>query len=197
MTTTNDLPSLAEVLARAYAIVATPCSAAESERAKVLLGIAKEMREEAQYRRVAERRLVAAGLRPAVPLDYGQRMEDDPEATQIRPATIAVDPTVARLAREQPTLIHEWSKGIVAQALGEADFATQQIPAVREWQVGDRAECRHCHTPIEAVAGEPIQGRPGLKQWLHRYTQQAVCVDPSFATGRDGAIVHTFAEPSV
>lgn len=169
MTPTNDTPGAAEALSLAFDIVKTPCSAAETQRAEVLLGIAREIRQEAQYRatRSALTLTMPTKLAPAaaeappadpeatavVPLDYGQRYQDDPAITQ-------------RI----------------------------RVP----WQVGDKAECKNCRTPIYYDYVLDAGRRPtGEFVWRHKYTGQAVCVEPSFATGRDTAIVHTFAEPSI
>ena len=60
MTHPPDELTAQRALALAFNIVKIPCSAAEAQRAEVLLGIAREIREAA-----AEGKLRAAGLMPA------------------------------------------------------------------------------------------------------------------------------------
>jgi len=180
MTTTNSTPSAAEALRLAFGIVSTPCSAAETQRAEVLLGIAREIREEMQYRATRASLMTFAG-KPAgarahrliaepfgvpadpevtavVPLDYGQRYQDDPAVTQrIR----------------------------------------------TPWQLGDKADCKYCRTPIElfepTITGPYAGDYEGALVWRHKYTGQAACTVPAVAaaTGADEVIAHTFATPSI
>jgi hypothetical protein len=216
MTPTNDrLPSAYDVLAEAYSLVSTNNSTILMiDRAKVLLGIAKEIREDAMHRRMD------AALGSSLRIYKNDAVPAREAASPAKPVEIAVDPTIAKLADEHPTMIQEWSKGIVARALDpsttiqewskgvvaqaldygqriEDDPAdTQRI--VAPWAVGDKADCRHCGTPIELFVGDPIQGREGLKVWLHKYTGQAVCAMPITAqqVAEDSVSAHTFAEPT-
>jgi len=179
MTTTNDALSALTALRLAFGIVSSPCSAAETQRAEVLLGIAREIREEAQYRATRSALTSTLPARPSkmlptpvpaaaeappadpeatavVPLDYGQRYQDDPAITQrIR----------------------------------------------TPWSVGDKADCRHCHTPIELAEAEvtgPYAGDyAGASMWRHKYTGQAVCADAHMGPAEGGFPGHTFAEPSI
>jgi hypothetical protein len=165
MTPINDLPSAAEALRIAFDIVKTPCSAAEAQRAEVLLGIARELRAGTQTRVPHLPRLhrlvpAAETASPAdpeatavVPLGYGQRYQDDPAVTQ-------------RI----------------------------KLP----WQVGDKADCRHCHTPIQLDEAETTGLKAdAVKVWRHKYTGQAVCADVAIGPTEGGFPGHTFAEPSV
>jgi hypothetical protein len=177
--TNPTVPTAAQALAAAWKY-ATDERLDESalRRAEVLLGIATEIRQEQQFRSVDERRfrfdrrqaadkLAAAGV-PA-PESYGAA-----ERTRIMLAEAPIDAS-------------KWAASLAAtdtQVVNDDAGKTQTIPVV--WTIGDKAQCQHCHTPIELY--EPAV-------WRHRYTGQAVCVDPSLATGRDTAIAHTFAEP--
>jgi hypothetical protein len=210
MTPTNDTPTAAEALSRAFAIVKEPCSAAETQRAEVLLGIARELREEAQYRSIAGRRLALSGWSkealaklPGAPAV--EAPPADPEATAV---TIAVDPSIAKLAHERPTMVHEWAKGIVANALATGaplDYGQrmQDDPGITQrirtpWQVGDKAECKHCHTPIQLDEAETTGLKAdNVKVWRHKYTGQAVCADAHMGPTEGGFQGHTFAEPSI
>jgi len=175
------MPSAGEALRLAFDIVKTPCSSAESARAEILLGIAREIREEGQYRATRASLMSFAG-KPAV--------DDAPPAA---PMAFAVDPSTvpADATAYMPVLSEQ----------------TQRMPIV--WAVGDKADCRHCHTPIELF--EPTMTGPyaddyrGALVWRHKYTGQAVCAAPVMAKeagcdmGEDDCScerpTHTFAEP--
>jgi hypothetical protein len=78
-------PTASQALALAFGIVATPCSAAESQRAEILLGIAREIREESQYRRTAAR--FDSPPPPASPPDFAVvRVPAAPDVTAYMPA---------------------------------------------------------------------------------------------------------------
>lgn len=188
------LPTAAQALALAWKYAsAMTASTADIARAEILLGIARELREEAQWRAMrragAERRLRAAGLAPP-----------DPEGAELR--------ELARRFREgsEPAPraylnAETWetavSKGGGLETLAETALrdpgTTQRLPIV--WSVGDKADCRHCHTPIEVIAPDPIQGLQALKTWQHKYTGQAACAVASMGSEDAGEPTHTFAEP--
>lgn len=58
--------------------------------------------------------------------------------------------------------------------------------------LGHQSECAHCGTPIYLAQGSTD---PKATVWVHRYTQQAVCVSPITANDITDTVVHTFAEP--
>jgi hypothetical protein len=73
---------------------------------------------------------------------------------------------------------------------------TQRIPIA--WSLGDKADCRHCHTPIEYVEAVTTGLKAdAVKLWRHKYTGQAVCADASMGPAEGGFPGHTFAEPSL
>jgi len=171
MTTTNDALSALTALRLAFDIVKTPCSVAETERAQALLGIAHELREEAQYRRIADRRFPLPGREvppPAAPDFAAMTVPADPDATAVVP------------------LDH-------GQRYQDGPEVTQRLRV--PWAVGDKADCKHCRTPIElgeaTFAGTFGEATEPVKVWRHKYTGQAVCVNSSIDQG------HTFAEPSI
>jgi len=239
MTPNPELPTAQRALALAFEIVRTPCSAAETQRAEVLLGIAREIREEQQYR-ATRKTLAAFAGRPdhahyePAPADtakleaFAERFRNggeqlaespregyDPDATMTKLAT----ETGARPVQGGPYLgfLRPTPSGEpISQAVGRglrldaartlADIGlentavtvavdpamTQRLPIV--WSVGDKAQCRHCHTPIELcpVAIEQEGEPPAV--WRHKYTQQATCLAATMSS--DAAdVAHTFAEP--
>jgi hypothetical protein len=68
------------------------------------------------------------------------------------------------------------------------------------WAIGDKAQCRHCLTPIELceAAIEPNAFVPDggtAHMWRHKYTGQATCLAATMSS--DAAdVTHTFAEPA-
>jgi hypothetical protein len=185
--TEPQTPTAAEALRLAFSIVSSPCSAAEAERARVLLGIARELREEQQYRTIARRRLLAAGI----PWSEEAPPPSAPKAIPAPdPAQIIINTTPQQRA--------EWLESIKAQGAKLADAGTtQRLPVV--WAVGDKADCRHCHTPIiydsapATVGDDPVM----MESWRHKYTGQVVCADaPMGVRADDDTVVHTFAEPA-
>jgi hypothetical protein len=185
--TEPQTPSAAEALRLAFSVVSSPCSAAEAERARVLLGIARELREEQQYRSIARRKLLAAGI----PWAEEQTPPAAPKAISAPdPAQIIINPTPQQRA--------EWLEGIKAQGAKLADAgATQRLPVI--WADGDKADCRHCHTPIAYSSHDATQidgARVAISGWRHKYTGQVVCVDAPMGQGpEDTVVAHTFAEP--
>lgn len=184
--TNPETPTAPEALVAAWQIVKLPCSAAETERAKVLLGIAIELRQAADIRAIRARYELAPRLRSG-----GVLREPAPQ----QPDAGSAERTQVMLS-EAPIDVSKWAASLAAaetQVVADPG-TTQRLPVV--WSVGDKADCRHCHTPIELVEAETTGLKAdAVKLWRHKYTGQATCVDPSFATGRDTAIVHTFAEP--
>ena len=208
---TSEFPTAAEALSLAFDIVKTPCSAAEAERARVLLGIAVELRTDAQWRAsrlhrteidqaTAIRRLRDAGLVPPAgepPADaklrgyldqwqqadaerYAGELAADRAQRLFKPETVAnagvaITETMAAVLRTDPSM-------------------TQRLPVI--WQVGDKSQCRHCHTPIElheVMNGDRVEG----KAWWHRYTGVATCAVPATAGDLEGSEpTHTFAQPT-
>lgn len=208
-TPTPETPTAADALRRAFAIVKDPCSAAETQRAEVLLGIAREIREEQQYRDTRSALTSFAGIdnrraqpQPAEATAHrGERAADrfgrlaglDLRAGGVIPAPADFAAIRVPAASEQ----------------AYADDATAYMPALAErtqslpivWSVGDKADCKHCHTPIEFVEVTIPQQTygdfpPEGCMWRHKYTQQVVCATAPLG-GEDEEIVHTFAAPSV
>lgn len=284
--TNRPLPTAADVLAEAYAIVRAPCSAAETQRATLLFEIARELRCAADMRElrahraaseveVAKRKLRDAGIMPGqlVPddsaTDWAATARDltsgDPErvAQHLPPfatgGVISRKPAgaysltfegenaaarAARLLRERaPEMQWPEPAGGVADALKEAatepeqyvdrsiwdravapagveglaegviaaakEAATATFPALADqtqrlpimWSVGDKADCRHCHTPIQLFEseGDPQSDNPDQRHpwraWQHRYTGQVACLAATMSS--DVAdVAHTFAEPA-
>jgi hypothetical protein len=208
---TAYLPTARVALAQAYALVSIPeADEIDLRRAEVLLGIARELRQEAQYRAIDRRRLTgnlaAAGIPVSDPAlakleSYRKRFrETAPEETV---ADMAFPD--ARAAKSE-LFIEDWQNAKVSAdegaAVGRAiacalsTEATQHVAKVVEWAVGDRAECVNCHTPIELLGGEPIGDREGLKYWQHKYTGQAACAFASMSSEQGGEPTHTFAAPA-
>lgn len=162
----------------------------EVRRAEVLLGIATELRQAADMRAIERRR---GELTPR-PRTGGVLREPDFAAQRVPP--IGVDAKVAQLADEQPTMIRDWAGALVANALRADPGVTQRLPIT--WSEGDRAECRHCRTPIvygmwpTAIDGDPVT----VAGWRHKYSGQVTCAVPATAGGLEGSEpTHTFAEP--
>lgn len=235
-TTPNPTPTAAEALAAAYAL-ASSITASETDlrRAEILLGIAREVREEQQYRAIAQRRLVAAGLMPArpdhlhvapPPADVEGKLKGLAEqfhrAGTTRPDETLVDngtfegeraaDRVNRLA-QFPEVPRPLATGGIVQMAGrplrlDDPYAlrrssvpapldvTQALPVI--WTVGDKAQCRHCHTPIELHEAVTTGLKADAVQvWRHKYTEQAVCATAITAEQVEKGDVpeHTFAEP--
>lgn len=206
--TNPDTPTAAEALAAAWQIVKAPCSAAETARAEVLLGIAVELRQAADMRASLARRreldarvpLARGGVipRPAAPTFVGEPTHEGETAAE----------RTQRLIVEAPIDMGKWAASLAAaetQVVRDDPGITQRLPVV--WSVGDKADCRHCHTPIfyDYVLGDG--GRPtGEFVWRHKYTAQAVCAVAAMAKeagcdmGEDDCSCerpsHTFAEPA-
>jgi hypothetical protein len=180
----NFVPAAGEALRLAFDIVKTPCSSAESARAEILLGIAREIRQ-------------AADMRVSV----ARRRELDASRYRLAVGELASGGIIPKSAA--PTFVgeHEPERDVAQAPPAEADvtaympaFAeqTQHLPIV--WSIGDRADCRHCHTPIVFVARrmkDPVREDEGdfSTLWVHKYTDNRTCVDSSIDDG------HTFAEP--
>lgn len=201
--TNPDTPTAAEALTAAWQIVKAPCSAAETARAEVLLGIAVELRQAADMRASLARRreldarvpLARGGILPksAAPTFVGEpahKGETAAERTQ-------------RLVVEAPIDMGAWAASLAAaetQVVRDDPGTTQRLPVV--WSVGDKADCRHCHTPIELAEAEvtgPYAGDyAGASMWRHKYTGQVTCAEARVVGEIPGGeeIVHTFAEPA-
>lgn len=111
----------------------------------------------------------------------------------------APDFAVAQLREQAPA--QEWPDPVtqvtpkVERALDEP---TQRMPIV--WSVGDRADCRHCHTPIIYSPKITPPGEPDRDpEWYHKYTEQRACVAPVLNQQGDDEVPigHTYAEPSL
>ena len=198
-TPTPETPTAADALRRAFAIVKDPCSAAETQRAEVLLGIAREIREEQQYRDTRSALTSFAGI-------------DNRRARLGEP----IDPPASVTMGDIRQAGRDLRAGGIIPAPADfaairvpADDATAYMPALAErtqslpivWSVGDKADCKHCHTPIEFVEVTIQQQTygdfpPEGCMWRHRYTQQVVCATAPLG-GEDEEIVHTFATPRV
>lgn len=191
---TNPTPTAAEALALAWKYAsAMTASTADIARAEVLLGIATEIRQEQQFRSVNARRLdldrrraadklAAAGI-PA-PESYGTTYGGEPAYA----GETAVDRT-ARIIREAGYVERPTWDSAATQVVNEP-AATQVI-----WTVGDKSQCRHCHTPIELcpVAVE-VEGEPPAV-WRHKYSGQATCAVATMSGEQGAEATHTFAEP--
>lgn len=188
MTNQPELPTPAEALGAAYAIVRTPCSAAETARATLLFEIARELRVAADMRALNARR---AGV------------EAEVAKRKLRAAGV-IDRSVWDRA-VAPAGVEGLAEGVLAAAAEAATatfpaFAdqTQRLPIV--WHVGDKADCRHCHTPIIFEArrmSDPMTQSEGDPQyvWVHKYTDQRTCAVATMSSD-DAEPTHTFAEPA-
>lgn len=220
--TNPDTPSAAEALTAAWQIVKSPCSPAETARAEVLLGIAVELRQAADMRASLARR---RELDARVPLARGGILPKSAAATFVGEPSFAAqrvpsaEPThegetaaerTQRLVVEAPIDMGAWAASLAAaetQVVRDDPGTTQRLPVV--WSVGDKADCRHCHTPIELAEAEvtgPYAGDyAGASMWRHKYTGQVTCVE-AVTAGRieesgelrpvETALAHTFAEPA-
>jgi hypothetical protein len=209
---TNPIvPTAAEALALAWRY-ASDVTLGESalRRAEVLLGIATEIRQERQFRAVEARRqsidraraaykLAAAGI--PMPESYNVKPETFGQTYGGEPAyagETAVDRT-ARIIREagyveRPTWESAVTRPIEVEGYtGTGLDKTQRIETL--WTVGDKAQCRHCHTPIELcpVAVE-VEGEPPAV-WRHKYSGQATCAVATMSGEQGAEATHTFAEP--
>lgn len=210
--TNPDTPSAAEALTAAWQIVKSPCSPADTARAEVLLGIAVELRQAADMRASLARRreldarapLARGGILPSF---AAQRV---PETKPEHEGETAAARTL-RLITEAPIDMSAWAASLATaetQVVRDDPGTTQRLPVV--WSVGDKADCRHCHTPIELAEAEvtgPYAGDyAGASMWRHKYTGQAVCAVAVMAKeagcdmGEDDCSCerpsHTFAEPA-
>jgi len=199
--TNSTIPTAAEALRLAYDVVKSPCSAAETERAKVLLGIATEIRQEQQFRRINEQRanverrraadkLAAAGI-PA-PESYGATYGGEPAYAGETAAARTQRLIIEAAGADDPTQTQQVPAYVPPTAWDSA--VTQRVEVV--WMIGDKAQCRHCHTPIELcpVAVEQQGEAPAV--WRHKYTGQAACTVPALASVQGGdEVSHSFAEP--
>lgn len=215
MSPNPETPTAATALRLAYDIVKAPCSAAETQRAEVLLGIAREIREEQQYR--ATRSMLGATVSPlrtkpdhlhvaAPPADTAKLEELAKRFGQASPADAAtrLDSAMGqamRLDAEQAvaalreTTVVGWPDAVTQVVPANDLTTTQRIPIV--WEVGDKAQCRHCHTPIELVEAVTTGFKAdNVNVWRHKYSGQAVCAAPLLGQGdNEVPSAHTFAEP--
>ena len=101
----------------------------------------------------------------------------------------------ARLLRESAPEM-QWPDPSAAETQVVSDPGKTQVI----WAIGDKAQCRHCLTPIELceAAIEPNAFVPDggtAHMWRHKYTGQATCLAATMSS--DAADVsHTFAEPA-
>ena len=202
--TNPDLPTAAEALREAVECARN----GNTDRGELWLGIAVELRTDAQYRSVNERlfppKIDNTKAFPPAATDYAgetaaariQRLisESDSYGDIARRAEEARQhiERVTEVAPVTPAAPLMWGDPV------PADFATQVIPIV--WSVGDKADCAHCHTPIVLCFRETEQqtyGEGGDEVvWLHKYTDLAVCQNPVIAEGDAEEAVHTYAEPA-
>ncbi len=166
--TSPKLPTAAEALSLAFEIVATPCSAAETSRAMALFEIGRELRVASDMREINARRAAADRLRTDLDIS---RSRDKLAAAGI-PAQVFPQ--------------------VPASALTES---TQRMPIT--WAVGDKADCRHCHTPIVFSMRRMEDEGEAQAIWRHKYTEQVVCAVPATAADVEGSEpTHSFAEPA-
>lgn len=206
--TNFELPTAAEALAMAYAIVKSPCSAAETQRAELLFEIGRELRIAADMRAINARRamldrardqskLDAVGIPrpsayepqvvPAFATEASQAA--DRYAAMMRDAGYAGEPAAERVERLAAARLPDFA---ATQVFPKAvvDEPTQLTPTIDEpttqfaivWQAGDKADCRHCHTPIVFEARrmkDPLrEGEDdGATQyvWVHKYSDDRTC----------------------
>lgn len=199
------LPTAAEALREAVECARN----GNTDRGELWLGIAVELRTDAQYRSVNERLFPKIDNTKAFPpaaTDHAGETAGD-RVGRLISETFKYDPSsYGDLAQRgpAPVITNEEIGQQIAEAtqympvLGEPDFATQVIPIV--WSVGDKADCAHCHTPIVLCFRETEQqtyGEGGDEVvWLHKYTDLAVCQNPVIAEGDAEEAVHTYAEPA-
>lgn len=185
------VPTAAEALAEAWRIVQYPerCSDMNIRRAEVCLGIAREVREEQQYR--ATRSTIAAFGGVKVDHVHDSPPPADAEANLRKFAAqfrAGADPVMKEAAQRADV------GQVVAAAVKMQTRINRMFSAPLGgllWRVGDKADCRHCHTPIEYVEvrnGDRVEGNA----WWHRYTQLAPCAVPFIADDNETT---TFAEP--
>jgi len=181
---TGDALTALSALQLAFGIVKSPCSAAETQRAEVLLRIAREIREEQQYRSSISLRADLARAKLGAPIDV------QPASTPLRAGGIVSAPPGFAAA-----VVGESDVTITMPALAEQ---TQAVPIL--WRIGDKADCRHCHTPIMLSPRrmkDPLAvGEADVPaMWIHKYTDQRTCAVPTMSSDDDEP-THTFAEPS-
>lgn len=203
--TNPNLPTAAEALALAYDIVRTPCSAAETARAEVLFEIARELRAATDMRALNARRAALDEARNFVArAQLGLRPSSyEPEPVSFADLCAAADGYAADFAATQ--VVPKPSGPAHPFATEGFDEATQYMPIVDEpttqfaivWQVGDKADCAHCHTPIilTAMLDEDGQATDALL-WRHKYSGEHACADVHMSPVEGGGEGHTFAEPS-
>jgi len=190
------VPTAAEALAEAWRIVQFPerCSDMNIRRAEVCLGIARELREEAQYRRAAalfdaSPAIANAGAytRPPEVIDTAKL---EALAKRFRAGADPVTPTAAAKLD-----LGQRIEDDPAMTAWIDPSATQRMPVV--WTVGDKSQCRHCHTPIELCeAATTGLAADNVKLWRHKYTGQAACAVPAMLQADyELPASHTFAEP--
>jgi hypothetical protein len=190
MTDPKPLPSAARILGEAISIALDPSSGDLAlRRGELLYSIARELREEAQFRRTSER---LASFAPTI----------TPPPAPKEPKTVTYE-EMSRMARQFQNAAATSRPGdtdLITQAAARTlrMDATQHLRAL-SYKLGDKADCRHCHTPIvyaeAGTAGYPEM--PGLPApWRHKYTGQAACSVPMTAGDIEGSEpTHTFAEP--
>jgi hypothetical protein len=204
MTNQYNLPTPAEALFMAYAIVRTPCSAAETERAKLLFEIAREMRVADDMRAIQRRREMVDALSRGIETQHAR---DKLSAAGI-PHPAAYEPQVvpafaaeaSKAADRYAAMMRDAGYGggpaAVTQVVSEQ---TQRLAVV--WSLGDKSDCRHCHTQIIFVTRRMTDATsPGEDDsrtvWVHKYTDHRACAVPMMANDAEGVEGnYTFAEP--
>lgn len=204
--TNSELPTAAEALREAVECARN----GNTDRGELWLGIAVELRTDAQYRSVNARLFpppIVTTTPPATTLPAepayrgsGHAVPADVERMP-SPADVAdygTDYSGAAAYNPGGTIGHPVAE--VTQylpELREPDFATQVIPIV--WSVGDKADCAHCHTPI-VLCFRNVDGAGSFDPtddeliWLHKYSDLAVCEVAQMGEGEEA--VYTYAEPA-
>lgn len=213
----NPIPTAAEALGEAVAIARSMTNGLPAdERARLWLAIAHEISEDARWRSV-DRRL--SGLRPPRVLTE-PALRDGGIITAERAGTVAraaqmvgrglrLDPGGYEFGRRDEhvridpagyvgvtgTVLLVPAADAPTEVVPVTDLgATQKIPIV--WEIGDKADCRNCHTPIELQqVAVQHEGEPPAV-WRHKYSGQAVCADIHIGPAEGGFEGHTFAEPA-
>jgi len=196
-----DLPSAAEALAEAWKIARTPCSAAETARATLLFEIGRELRIAADMRTLNARRVAIDARQARSKLDAAGI--PTPAAYEPTPVTgYAGEQATERYAAMMRPFVN------AGQLVPDESAVTQLVPALADqtqrfpivWAVGDKADCRHCHTPIMLCPRrmkDPLAvGEADVPaMWIHKYTDQRTCAVPTMSSDDDEP-THTFAEPA-
>lgn len=189
------LPSAGALLAEAVTIALDPTSTELAiRRGELLLAIAHELNVDAQWRSMRGK-VTSPKAPPAPEVDETRLLE---LARRFREGSVPAETGVVDAATwDRAVRTAKGLEGLAAAVLSDPG-TTQRLPIV--WSVGDKADCRHCHTPIELreLSGASSPAGP-YQSWQHKYTGQTVCATPITAEQiADGERpMHTFAEPEV